>query len=654
MSNALNILIVDDNDDDAALIALRFRAAGYQITATRVETADDMTARLRAGPVDVIIADVTMPRFSAAEALKLYWESGCDCPFVVVSGTISEDTAVPLLKAGAHDFVVKTNLARLVPATERELREAAGRRARRQAEDDLRVSEERYALAARGANDGLWDWDLGTNRIYFSPRWKDMLGLPEAESCTAPDTWFRAVHPDDTEILRQQLDDHLAGQTAHFSAEYRMRHQDGRWRWMSARGLGVIDEQGIPCRIAGSQRDITAQKETEQCLRRAKTELEEAVAAKSRFLAAASHDLRQPLQAMFCFAAVLEGQVVPAGQATVRDLGISLTSLKSLLDALLDVSRLDAGVVSPQQSCFPVNAVLRQMAVEMGAPAEAKGLTLRIVESAACIRTDPVLLARILRNLIENAIRYTERGGILVGCRRRNGALMIAVHDTGPGIPQDAQARIFEEFFQIGNAERDRMKGLGLGLAIVSRLSRLLDHPITLHSGPGRGSSFAVTVPLVRERSADSPPAVFCQPVMHPANGTVLVIEDETMVASALASLLEAWGFEPILAASLDEANTLLSVAPQVVVADYRLRDGYTGLDAVTALRRRFARVIPCIVVTGDTAAERLREISDSGALLLHKPVTPTDLRRALHTMLAGPPGEAETSLPARRPLQRP
>ncbi len=631
----LSLLIVDDNEDDAILIARCFRRAGYGVATKRVDCAREMCAALGERDWDVVISDVAMPQFSAADALAIYLEFQCDCPFIVVSGAIGEETAVSLLKAGAHDFLLKTNLARLVPATERELRETESRRARRRAEDALRASEERYALAARGANDGLWDWDLKTNRIYFSPRWVEMLGFPKEQPGDRPDVWFRRVHRDDVVALRRSLDDHLGGRTPHFAVEYRIRHQDGSWRWMLTRGLAVIDPTGTPCRIAGSQTDITAAKEAEQQLRRSKEELEHAVAAKTRFLASASHDLRQPVQALVCFTSLLEMQLQahPAA-ATVTDLGNSLDSLKSLLDALLDVSRLDAGVVTPDFATFPIATILDQVGAEMRPLAEAKGLRLRVAACDTVVRSDPVLLGRILRNLVENAIRYTEHGGILIGCRRAGTDLNIVVHDSGIGIDDDARGHIFEEFFQVANPERDRMKGLGLGLAIVARLSRLLEHPVTVRSTPGHGSSFAVSVPTAATQSPSQPRSVAEIPFDDPP-GTILVLDDEAHVAGALAGLLKAWGFETVTASSLEEAITVVRHPPRAVLADYRLREGRTGLEAVRALRHLFAAPIPFIVVTGDTGTDRLREIVESRSVVLHKPVMPKDLRRALQTLLS-------------------
>jgi diguanylate cyclase (GGDEF)-like protein/PAS domain S-box-containing protein len=266
MATPLRVLIVDDSEDDAVLIAHHIRRGGYDLTFERVDTPEAMLAALEKETWDAIISDYTMPHFSGPEALRLFRESGLDLPFIVVSGTIGEETAVAMLKAGAHDFVLKNNLARLTPAIERELREVESHRARREAEKALKESEERYALAASGANDGLWDWNLKTNEIYYSPRWKSLLGHEENEIGNTPEEWFNRVHPDDLQQLRQKITLHQKGLSPHFECEYRMRHRNGSYRWMLTRGLAVRDALGKAYRMAGSQTDITDRKTAEEQL----------------------------------------------------------------------------------------------------------------------------------------------------------------------------------------------------------------------------------------------------------------------------------------------------------------------------------------------------------------------------------------------------
>jgi diguanylate cyclase (GGDEF)-like protein/PAS domain S-box-containing protein len=264
----LRALNVEDVEDDALLLARALRRGGYDPVLTRVETEEALRAALDDCPAfDLVISDYTLPRFSGTAALEVFKNSGCDLPFIIVSGTLGEETAVNLLKSGAHDFILKSNMARLVPAVERELREVAVRRARREAEARLRESEERYALAAMGANDGLWDWDLRCGQVYYSPRWKSMLGFNEQDIGEGIGEWFSRVYEEDRPALEARLQAHLAGTTAHFESEHRMRDKDGELHWMLTRALAVRDRELHAYRIAGSQTDITERKLAEEQLR---------------------------------------------------------------------------------------------------------------------------------------------------------------------------------------------------------------------------------------------------------------------------------------------------------------------------------------------------------------------------------------------------
>jgi PAS domain S-box-containing protein len=314
MASTLRVLIVEDDENDALLLARQLRKGGLEVEFQRVDTEAAMAAACDARTWDVVISDVSMPRFTAAAALALVRQRQGDCPFIVVSGVIDEEMAVSLLRSGAHDFILKGRLARLVPAVERELREWHTRRARHEAEEARRVSEERYALAARGANDGIWDWDVVAGAVYLSPRWKGILGHGDDEIGTAPEEWLDRIHPDNRAGVRAGIAAHLAQEVPHLAVEHRLRHRDGGWRWVLARGVAVRHEDGTPCRMAGSLTDITAGKQAEQALRQAKDELEGALMAKTRFLAAASHDLRQPFQSMRLYQHMLAEKVVDSVQ----------------------------------------------------------------------------------------------------------------------------------------------------------------------------------------------------------------------------------------------------------------------------------------------------------------------------------------------------
>lgn len=365
---------------------------------------------------------------------------------------------------------------------------------------------------------------------------------------------------------------------------------------------------------------------------RARQEAEASNRAKSQFLAAASHDLRQPLHALGLFVAALNEKV---RSREVRDLvqhiNASVESLEALFNELLDISRLDAGVIRPNPTAFPIQTLLGRLGADYEALAAEKELGLMVFPCDAVVVSDPSLLERILRNLLSNAVRYTHQGRISVECRRRGDTLRIDVWDTGIGIPADQHQRIFEEFYQVGNPERDRRRGLGLGLAIVRRLAQLLGHRLDMSSTVGGGSVFSVEIPLGQDVCAESPAA--CAQALSPASlagRCIVVVDDERAVREGMESLLRGWGCRVITAGSAAEALQQLdaaSGAPDLVIADYRLRDGENGIDAIRCLQTALGSSVPAILITGDTAPSRLNEAAASGYPLLHKPVRPAKLR---------------------------
>lgn len=371
-------------------------------------------------------------------------------------------------------------------------------------------------------------------------------------------------------------------------------------------------------------------------LRVQKDAAEAASLAKTRFLAAASHDLRQPVHALGLFVGALRGNHLAPEPARLVDLiEDSVNAMDGLFSALLDISRLDAGVVAPDWKCFPLQDLLDRLQRDYAAEAAEKSLSLRVRPCAATVRSDPVLLERILRNLISNAIRYTDSGGVLVGCRDAGSGLRIEVWDTGPGIPPEQAERIFEEFFQLHNPERDRSQGLGLGLAIVRRLAVLLDHALTMRSRPGRGSVFSITVP--RAQAAISAPAASA--FVGARHGLIFVVDDEPAIQEGMRSLLAGWGHSVLCASSGDDMLSRAAACPQrpdVIICDYRLRGDETGLQVIERLRAEYNDDVPALLVTGDTAPDRLAEAVGSGLLLLHKPVANSRLRAAVNNLLIG------------------
>jgi len=367
---------------------------------------------------------------------------------------------------------------------------------------------------------------------------------------------------------------------------------------------------------------------------------DEANLAKSKFLAAASHDLRQPIHAQGLFLEVLARTPLNvAQQAALANARATWQASAEMLDTLLDFSRLEAGVVQPQNQVFALQPLLNRIENELAPQADVKGIVYRSRETHGLVDADPALVALILRNLVSNAIRYTERGGVLVGCRMRGRKVLVEVWDTGVGIEPSAHQEIFREFHQLGNAERDRRKGLGLGLAIAQGLARALGQQLTLASVPGRGSVFRLSLPLARVGAASARPVVTepRAPLRPFEDVRVLVIDDDETVRAGMQQLLQSWGCACDVADSIEEAlDHARRRQPDMAIIDYRLREQRTGAGAAVTLRAEFGSDLPVLLITGDTAPERLREAVASGVPLLHKPVLPGELHRAISYLLSG------------------
>lgn len=368
-------------------------------------------------------------------------------------------------------------------------------------------------------------------------------------------------------------------------------------------------------------------------LQQQKSAAEAASLSKSRFLAAASHDLRQPMHALsFYIAALSHKPLPPDALQLTENLQRCAGTMDELFSALLDISRLDAGIVTPTMTTFALDEIFERVRIEFEPRARQQGLQLRVRAGHLLVRTDARMLLRVVSNLVANSVQHAQRGKILLAGRARGSSVQVCVYDTGVGIATDKHRLIFEEFYQIGNPERDRTKGLGLGLAVVDRLVKLLGLSLTLRSDVGRGSLFCVTVPRGHRdevAQARSEPLTLADL----AGALIVVIDDEAEVRNATRALLESWRAEVISAESGAEAIGQLANAarsPDVLICDYRLRDNENALTVVETIRNEFNRDIPALLITGDTAPERLQEAVASGLELLHKPVAADELRAAL------------------------
>ena len=370
----------------------------------------------------------------------------------------------------------------------------------------------------------------------------------------------------------------------------------------------------------------------------ARQEAEVANRAKTQFFTAASHDLRQPLHAMGLFAEALRQRVhEPEVANLVNSINASVDALEGLFSELLDITRIDAGGIDVRPQSFEVEDILRKLRLHFEPTAFEKGLALTLRGGARVVHADPLLVERILRNLVSNAIRYTNDGGVLVAARARGGKVILQVWDSGLGIREEEQARVFEEFYQVPNTPAvapHQRKGLGLGLAIVKRLADLMGAPLTLRSRSGHGTVFTLELPAgTRPRPSLSALASGGVPGLTLAGRSIVVVEDEPAVRAGLEVLLQGWGARVFSFDSMADsvawadAADRAQIRPELLIVDYRLESGRNGVEAIAALRARFGAAVPAIVVTGSTMSTLDKEAQDKDFHLLLKPVVPNKLR---------------------------
>jgi two-component system, sensor histidine kinase len=354
---------------------------------------------------------------------------------------------------------------------------------------------------------------------------------------------------------------------------------------------------------------------------------------KTRFLASAAHDLRQPLHALGMFCAALEQRLANTPEKPlVRNMMSAIDALESSFGAMLDISKFDAGLVEKAARTFPIRDIFRRLYQQFGGDAEARSLALRFRATRRIVRSDPLLLERVLANLVQNALRYTRQGGVLVAARRHREGVALEVWDTGVGIPPDQKDMIFREFYQIDNPERDRGRGLGMGLAIVQRLCNLLEHPLEVESTVGHGSVFRVLVPA-GEASAVDPTSSEADTLPPRKLGTVTIvlIDDERAIREATRELLRPLHVDVLVAGNIAEAVEVAKAARErvdLIMSDWRLRGQENGIAAVRAVRNVSGDATPAVLITGDTSPELLKLAHESGLVILHKPLQPRHIVR--------------------------
>ena len=529
-----------------------------------------------------------------------------------------------------------------------------------QAEQQLHVSEERWQLALRGNNDGLWDWTAEPNQVFFSPRWKQILGYDDHELENHPAEWESRVHPSDVPFVREEMQRHLKRETDFYSAEYRLRAKDGTYRWILARGQALWDERGRAVRMVGSHTDITERKRSEEALKQAKEQAESANRAKSEFLANMSHEIRTPMNGVLgMIDLVLDTQLSQEQREFLGTAKSSARSLLALLNDILDLSKIEAGRMELVAAPFCIREGVHEAVCMLGVAARQKGLTLQVEVHADVpdqVVGDAVRLRQVISNLVGNAIKFTDRGEITVRVaidEQGSGTskMHFQVQDTGIGIPEDKQVWIFEPFRQVDGSTTRRHEGTGLGLAICTRLVQLMGGRMWLESRTGEGSTFHFTAPFqlnttskasneaapLERNVANLAAAVEAVP---PTGLRVLVAEDNPVNQTLTLNVLRKAGHSATLAVNGREVLAAFErMRFDVILMDVQmpLMDGFEATAAIRSIEKTTGSHVRIVAITAHAMqGDRERCLQAGMDEYLTKPLELAKLRALLQQWECG------------------
>jgi PAS domain S-box-containing protein len=589
-------------------------------------------------PLLVFIAARFQPVFTAAATFM--------CAITIVSTTtfavgIFGDASLPIEERilSAQAAIMATSFGALVLAalfSERRLHEAI-----------LVERERRLEEALRAGGVMTFDWNVTEDRIRHSQNAEQILGIGADQALPSAE-WFGQIHPDDRARVMESISGALPERPSH-AVIFRHLRPDGTGEaWLEQIAVTQFSPGGNATRIHGLTTDITSRKRFEQEISQARRAAELADRAKSSFLAAASHDLRQPLQTLKFLQTSLEHHHPEGeGEKLVADMGRSLDTMSSMLSSLLELNQLESGNLVPLKSEFALNEIFDSVVADFRRPVEEKRLRWCLVRSRIMIRTDKRMLEEMLRNLLSNAVRYTDGGRVLLGCRRSGVNVRIEIWDSGVGITPDQLPYIFEEYYQ--GEEGLRRGGFGLGLAIVRRLGNLLGHRVDVQSTPGKGTCFSIEVPQARI-PVQAPDRVEISPNEDEVLArNVLVIEDETSVRTAITRVMKIKGIKATVVATGDEALTWVSqqpLRPDLILSDYNLRGTIDGVQSIKTLRASMGWSVPAIVMTGDIRSDTVNTIAADNISVLIKPFSVDDLMQKIKAASSRPRTSAAQQVP--------
>ena len=640
MSRPLRVLLVEDQEDDTLLVLRALQAGGFRPESKRVETPEAMASALAEGSWDIVISDYAMPKFSGSDALALVRESGLDVPFIVVSGTIGEDVAVSTMKAGANDYLMKGHLARLTPAVERELQDAEQRRKRRQAEQSLRESEERFRQLAEHSSEGFWFAALNPHRVlYVSPAVEKIWGLPAARFYEDARAGLSAIHPDDQPRVTETWEACLRGQSPRFEAEYRVLRPDGSARWVLDNGTPLHDETGEIVRVSGVARDITERKQVEAQMRR--TQRLESIGTLASGVA---HDLNNALAPILMATELMRLEFPDAASQYLEIIQGGAKRGADMVKQLLTFAKGAEG----ERLLLQPRHLLKEMEklIRVTFPKNIQ-LHINLAKDLRTIVGDATQLHQVLLNLCVNARDAMPDGGTLTLsaesleldsvyasalAEAKPGHYVVwRVMDTGTGIPPEIVDRIFEPFFSTKGPD----KGTGLGLSTVVGIVKGHGGFVRVYSAPGQGSTFAVYLPAAGSGSGETV-LLSKDELNFRGNGeTILVVDDEAAVREVTRGVLTALNFKVLTVANGTDA--LIQVAERraelrAVITDLHM-PRMNGLDFVRLLKGKLPKA-GIIVASGRLEEREEKEFKTLGvSALLEKPFTQEKLVAALKTV---------------------
>ncbi|WP_407282991.1 ATP-binding protein [Methanolobus sp. WCC1] len=512
----LRILFVEDVPSDMELAERILRKDGLIFSSIRVETADEFLKQLDEFKPHLIISDYSLPVFDGMRALKLLLEYDSSIPFIVFTGSLNEETAVKCMKEGATDYVLKDRIKRLPYSVREALDKKEARVAKEVAEDSLKASEERLKLAMEVSGQGFWDWDMDTDKVYFSKGWYSMFGYNPGDLPETFDAWKSILHPEDQDVVISRLLDNLRNREP-FQMDFRMCSSDGTWIWITGHGKPFdIDKNNVPHRSIGTCINITDRKLAEEQMLRARIAAEEANQYKNELLANITHELKTPLSSVIGFSDVLlegvSGQLNESQQEYISIINKSGARLLELVNRMLDLSMIESGRMDLSYESFSPDYVLSIVLKRSSSLAAKKNICVNsaIDPGLEEIIADADKVTEMLYNVVENSIKFTPEGGkISISVKENSDYVYFGVSDTGIGIEKKNMERIFEPFVQLDGSVSRKHGGVGLGLMLVREYVKMHNGDIQVESEYGKGTTFTLKLPRVPENLKQNMQASF-------------------------------------------------------------------------------------------------------------------------------------------------